>query len=102
MKQHPAPNRVTPFGDLVAVTRRGAWMGNRGRLHDLDDDGEPRIARFHAGNLWIICALDFHDRRVEQWGPTHYTVLFFLDEAVALAAGHRPVRSAAGRPFAGT
>ena len=90
MKTHPAPNRVTPFGDIVAVPRRGAWLGNRGRLHELDDDGEPRITRFHAGNLWIICALDFHDRRVEQWGPTHYTVLFFLDEAVALAAGHRP------------
>jgi hypothetical protein len=90
MVAQPAPNRVTPFGDIVAVTQRGAWMGNRGRLHEMGDDKQPRIARFHAGNLWIICALAFHGRRVEQWGPTHYTVLFFLDEAVALAAGHRP------------
>jgi hypothetical protein len=87
---HPAPNRVSPFGDIVAVARRGAWMGNRGRVHDLGEDGEPRIVRFHAGTLWIVCTLDFRGRRVEQWGRTHYTVLFFLDEAVALAAGHRP------------
>lgn len=90
MTAHPAPNRVTPFGDVVAIAQRGAWLGNRGRIHDLGPDGEPRIARFHASNLWIVCALQFRDRKVEQWGRTHYTVLFFLDEAVAFAAGHRP------------
>jgi hypothetical protein len=86
----PASNRVTPFGDVVGIEQRGAWMGNRGRLHDVEPDGTVRLRRFHAGNAWIICALDFRERRVEQWGPNHYTVLFFLDEAVALAAGHRP------------
>jgi hypothetical protein len=60
-------------------------MGNRGCLHA---DGE--IVRPHRGKLWIACALDFRGRRVEQWVPGRYTVLFFHDEAVSLAAGHRP------------
>jgi hypothetical protein len=46
--------------------------------------------RFHGGDLWIICALRFKDRHQEQWRPGHYTFLFFHDEAIALAAGHRP------------
>jgi hypothetical protein len=49
-----------------------------------------RIVRFHAGELWIICALRFRDRWSEQWLPRRFTWLFFFDEAVALAAGHRP------------
>lgn len=64
---------------------RGAFTGNRGRLHE-----GHRIVRFHAGDLWIICALRFKDRWNEQWLPRHFTWLFFHDEAVALAAGHRP------------
>jgi hypothetical protein len=78
-------NRVTPSGDLVAAPLRGAWTGNRGRLHRGHE-----IVRFHAGSLWIICALRFHDRWQPQWQPGHYTFLFFHDEAVAFAAGHRP------------
>jgi hypothetical protein len=61
-------------------------MGNRGILHD--DAG--RMVRNHASQLWIICRLSFRGWRVAQWQPHHYTVLFFHDEAVALAAGHRP------------
>jgi hypothetical protein len=49
-----------------------------------------QIVRFHAGDLWIICALRFNDRWSEQWLPRRFTWLFFYDEAVALAAGHRP------------
>lgn len=84
----PARNRVDPFGDVVAAPGLGAWMGNRGRLHD----GAQRrdVRRHHVGRAWITCALDFRGRRVRQWDPGHYTPLFFLDEALALAAGHRP------------
>lgn len=81
----PARNRVTPMGDIVAAALRGAWTGNRGRLHQGHD-----IVRFHASDLWITCALEFQNRWQEQWQPHHYTFLFFHDEAVSLAAGHRP------------
>jgi hypothetical protein len=80
-----AQNRVTPLGDVEAFPLRGAFTGNRGRLHK-----GRRIVRFHAGDLWIICALRFNERWNEQWLPRRFTWLFFYDEAVALAAGHRP------------
>jgi hypothetical protein len=82
----PRQNRVTPTGEIVAIPLRGSWMGNRGILHD--DAG--RVVRNHASQLWIICRLSFKGWRAAQWQPHHYTVLFFHDEAVALAAGHRP------------
>ena len=78
-------NRVTPLGDLVAVPLRGAWTGNRGNLHR-----GTEIVRFHGSQLWIICALEYKDQRLTQWAPGRYTLVFFHDEAVALAAGHRP------------
>jgi hypothetical protein len=80
-----AQNRVTPLGAIEAFPLRGAFTGNRGRLHE-----GHRIVRFHAGDLWIICALRFRGRWSEQWLPRRFTWLFFHDEAVALAAGHRP------------
>ncbi|MGH3471868.1 MAG: hypothetical protein ACRDPG_07465 [Nocardioidaceae bacterium] len=85
MPRAPRRNRVTPTGDIVAITLRGAWLGNRGILHEDHD-----IVRFHASSLWITCALKFKDWRLPQWQPHHFTLLFFHDEAVALAAGHRP------------
>lgn len=78
-------NRVTPLGDIVATPLRGAWTGNRGCLHR-----GREIVRFHASDLWIICALEFNGRHSELWRPGRFTWLFFHDEAVALAAGHRP------------
>jgi hypothetical protein len=81
----PARNRVTPLGDIEALAVRGAWTGNRGILHR-----GREIVRFHAGDLWITCALEFRGRRHEQWRPHHFTWLFFHDEAVSFAAGHRP------------
>jgi hypothetical protein len=78
-------NRVTPLGDIVAIPLRGAWMGNRGILHRGHD-----IVRFHASDLWITCVLEFRGRYSEQWLPSRYTYLFFHDEAVSFAAGHRP------------
>jgi hypothetical protein len=85
-------NRVTPLGDIVAVPLRGAWTGNRGILHDGDRDsqGDHRIVRSHASDLWITCALEFRGRWREQWLPHRWTHLYFHDEAVSFAAGHRP------------
>ena len=81
----PRCNRVTPLGDVVAIPLRGSWLGNRGILHEGTD-----VVRFHRSNLWIICALQYRDWRLPQWAEGHLTVLFFHDEAVAFAAGHRP------------
>jgi len=80
-----ARNRVTPLGDIVAMPLRGAWTGNRGILH-----AGREIVRFHASDLWITCALSFRGRWFEQWRPHHFTWLYFHDEAVSFAAGHRP------------
>ena len=84
----PARNRVSPLGEVIAVAGRGAWMGNRGRLHE--GRGAREAVRNHQHKTWITCVLSFRGRRVPQWEPNRYTPLFFLDEAVALAAGHRP------------
>lgn len=81
----PMRNRVTPTGDIVAIPLRGAWTGNRGILHE-----GTEIVRFHRSSLWIICRLQYKGWRLPQWAKGHFTVLFFHDEAVALAAGHRP------------
>jgi hypothetical protein len=81
----PARNRVTPLGDIEAIPLRGAWTGNRGILHS-----GREIVRFHASDLWITCALEFRGRWQEQWQPHHFTWLYFHDEAVSFAAGHRP------------
>jgi len=82
----PLRNRVTPFGEIVAVTARGTLMGNRGILHD----AERRIVRDSQVKRWITCRLEFRGRHREVMRPGSYTELFFLDEATALAAGHRP------------
>jgi hypothetical protein len=83
----PRQNRVTPLGDLVADPARGLVYGNRGCLHD----EAGRIRRHHAGKRWIACRLRFRGwRRGPLLQPGRFTELFFLDEATALAAGHRP------------
>jgi hypothetical protein len=82
----PAPNRVTPFGDIQAIALRGAFTGNRGIVHS----GPNNITRFHAHNSWVTCALEFRGRWNEQWIPHRLTWLYFHDEAVSMAAGHRP------------
>jgi hypothetical protein len=79
-------NRVTPLGALVADPARGLVFGNRGCLHD----ARGEIRRHHQGRRWIACRLEFKDRRREIMRPGRYTELFFLDDATALAAGHRP------------
>jgi hypothetical protein len=83
----PLQNRVTPFGELVAVPARGMLFGNRGgRFHT---DAKTLTARRWASRQWICCVLDFKGRQRDVWGR-FYTELFFLDEPTALAAGHRP------------
>src|SRR4051812_39005821 len=79
-------NRVTPFGEIVAVTDRGTLMGNRGVLHD----ASGRIRRPWQVKRWILCHLEFRGRRRVVMAPGRYTELFFVDEATGLAAGHRP------------
>jgi hypothetical protein len=84
----PLQNRVTPFGELVAVPGRGLMMGNRGVLHD----DARRIVRAWQVRRWIACVLEFRGRYRPVMQPRRYTELFFLDEAAAFAAGHRPCR----------
>jgi hypothetical protein len=84
----PLQNRVTPEGEIIAHAAYGMFMGNRGgQLHD----NKKRLTnRRWASKAWITCALDFGARNHGIMAPGHYTELFFLDEATALAAGHRP------------
>ena len=82
----PHQNRVTPFGDIIATPERGTMYGNRGCLVD----GRGLIMRQFKEIRWLICVLDFKERRHPMMAPGRYTGLFFLDEATALAAGHRP------------
>lgn len=82
----PRRNRVDPWGDLHAVAARGLFTGNRGPL--VDD--ARQLVRHHASNLWITCVTSFRDWRHSLDQPHIWTPLFFLDDAVALAAGHRP------------
>lgn len=82
----PRQNRVTPFGEIVATPDRGTFMGNRGVLHN----AIGVIVRPFQVQRWIICQLSFKGRQRVVMTPGRYTELFFLDEATALAAGHRP------------
>ena len=82
----PRQNRVTPLGTIIADAARGTVMGNRGCLHD---DGDQPLRQYQV-RRWLICTLVFRNRRRTIMAPGQYTELFFLDEATALAAGHRP------------
>ncbi|RNC96390.1 hypothetical protein [Oceaniradius stylonematis] len=82
-------NRVTPFGVIIATKARGAFMGNRGIIHNADTKTLHSMRRWTL-KAWLICLCDFKGRRRPVMGKGSYTELFFLDEATALAAGHRP------------
>jgi hypothetical protein len=83
----PLQNRVTPLGELIADPARGLVYGNRGCLHD----AHRNIVRRFQVKRWIACRLEFKERRrVEKLQPGRFTELFFLDEATAFSAGHRP------------
>jgi hypothetical protein len=85
----PLQNRVTPEGEIIATRHRGLLMGNRGGCFHLP--GRSLGSRRWATKQWIACVLEFKGReRGEMMQENRYTELFFLDEATALAAGHRP------------
>ena len=83
----PLQNRVSPAGEIIAVSSRGLLMGNRGCLHG--QGRELGVSRWRS-KLWICCVLDWQGVRRDPMPPGRWTALFFLDEATALAAGHRP------------
>ena len=82
----PLQNRVTPYGTIVAIPERGLLMGNRGILHD----DNRHLVRTWQVRRWIACSTAFRGRHRQVMRPHSYTELFFLDEATAFAAGHRP------------
>lgn len=83
----PLQNRVQPDGTILALSTRGRFMGNRGVLHGNNQVLSHRRWRHKA---WVTCLLSFKNRKRPLMVPNAYTELFFLDEAVAFAAGHRP------------
>lgn len=83
----PLQNRVTPFGDIIRAPWRCQFTGNRGCLHD--DQGQIGVRRWRHQN-WVCCLTEFRGRKRHPMPPNRWTALFFWDEAVALAAGHRP------------
>ncbi len=84
----PLQNRVTPFGEVIAAPERGLFTGNRGIIHD--PDTKTLLRRRWTTKAWITCTLDWKGVRRRPMAGRSWTELFFLDEATALAAGHRP------------
>jgi hypothetical protein len=83
----PLQNRVTPSGDIIATPHRGLFTGNRGIIHD---PATKTLTRRWASQAWLTCVCEFRGRRRQVMGRRSWTELFFLDEATAFAAGHRP------------
>lgn len=83
----PLQNRVRPDGEIVAAPARGTLMGNRGCIHRPDRTLDTSRWR---SKMWIACRLEWKGVRRDPMPPGRWTALFFLDEATALAAGHRP------------
>jgi hypothetical protein len=84
----PLQNRVTPFGEIVAIPQRGIFIGNRGIIHD--PETRTLLNRCWTSKAWLVCLCEYKGRWRPVMGRRSWTELFFLDEAVALAAGHRP------------
>jgi hypothetical protein len=84
----PLQNRVTPYGEIVSTPQRGLFTGNRGIIHD--PATKTLLNRRWSGKAWITCVCEFRGRRRDVMGTRSWTELFFLDEATAFAAGHRP------------
>ena len=84
----PLQNRVTPTGDIVATPHRGIFTGNRGIIHD--PATKTLLKKRWSNPAWITCVCEFRGWRRKVMGGRSWTELFFLDEATAFAAGHRP------------
>ena len=79
-------NRVDPFGNIIATSARGSFMGNRGVIHNQ----YKQITYAFKHKAWISCVLEFKGKKRSVMTPDRWTELFFLDEATAFSAGHRP------------
>lgn len=84
----PLQNRVTPAGDIIATPHRGMFTGNRGIIHD--PATKTLLKKRWSTPAWLTCTCEFRGRHREVMAQRSWTELFFLDEATALAAGHRP------------
>jgi hypothetical protein len=84
----PLQNRVDPMGDIIATSQRGMFVGNRGIIHD--PSSRTLLNRRWSSRAWLTCTLHWKEVRRAPMSPGTWTELFFLDEATALAAGHRP------------
>jgi hypothetical protein len=92
----PLPNGVSPLGHIAAICPSAGWMGNRGVLHD----EHGRLVRASQRKAWLTCAIAYKGRnRQPLMQPRRYTELFFLDEATAFAAGHRPCAECRNRSY---
>ncbi|MDF0583560.1 hypothetical protein [Bradyrhizobium yuanmingense] len=85
---HPLQNRVTPTGDIIATPHRGLFTGNRGIIHD--PATKTLLKKRWSTPAWITCLCEFRGWRRPVMARRSWTELFFLDEATAFAAGHRP------------
>jgi hypothetical protein len=93
----PLQNRVDPFGTITAQGWRGAMMGNRGIIHD--PQTRTLLTKRWGHKAWIYCVLEFKNYQHPIMGESRYTELFFFDEVMALAAGHRPCAYCRRRAF---
>jgi hypothetical protein len=84
----PLQNRVTPFGEIAADPHRGLFTGNRGIIHD--PASKTLLKKRWSSPAWLTCVCEFKGRRRQVMGGRSWTELFFLDEATAFSAGHRP------------
>jgi hypothetical protein len=84
----PLQNRVTPTGDIIATPHRGLFTGNRGIIHD--PATKTLLKKRWSSPAWITCLCEFRGWRRPVMARRSWTELFFLDEATAFAAGHRP------------
>lgn len=92
----PLQNRVTPLSKIIAFPERGLFMGNRGCLHN---DNQQIVRQQCSVKRWVTCLTSFKDRMCALMSPRQFTELFFLDEATALAAGHRPCAECRRRDY---
>ncbi len=84
----PLQNRVLPSGEIAAIPDRGMFVGNRGIIHN--PETKTLLRKRWSTDAWLTCVLEFRGRRRKVMQRQSWTELFFLDEATAFAAGHRP------------
>jgi len=63
-------NRVTPFGEIVAISQRGMFTGNRGIIHD--PVTKTLLTRRWATKAWYTYLLS--DSAIGSITPNHGTL----------------------------